>query len=220
MQSTYYVPDEIEQQRGLREANTLQAHSDFAEEALSERTRLVQTVKRQPVWHDLLAQAERQTWRWAVWSVEVMLMLFVVMAFSMEMWGSCPFEMGLEPVCQYCYSKTFLVWNLGLVVLWFFNLYMFLLLVSRGFVLRFTDLGSAFSENTAKGVPEGAVSTYLYLTVATLAWVVGGCFVLILSGSCDSQQGSQNERSELMFATTLLNVIAVPILLLLGRLDL
>lgn len=221
MQSTQYVSDEIQQQhfgRGQREVNSLEAHTRFAEEALGESTRLVGTGKRQPVWHDLLQQAERHSWRWFVWALEVMVLLFVVLAFTMEVWGACPFEMGLQPVCQYCYSRTFLAWNLVHVTFWFYNLYMFLLLVSRGFVIRVSDLASVFVENEAKGVPLGAVSTYLYLTAILLFWEVIGVFVLVLSGSCDSS-GTTEGRSELMFYTTMISIVCAPILLLGGRLD-
>jgi len=236
MQSTFYNASEIEGQHGLREASTLQAHNAFAEEVLSEKHTLLPGSRRGlgqqigpayqstaqaggSVWHGVMVHTEKTQWFYMSWGCEVFWILFVIMATTMEMWGSCPFEMGLAPVCTYCYSTPFVAWTGALVVLWLLHLYLFVLLVSRGFRLRLRDLGQSVSENVAKGVPENAIYLFGYLSAALSSWLFVGILVVLWSNSCTrgGQVFQNRERSQLMLWTAILNVCVAPVLIFFGR---
>lgn len=219
MQSTHYVPDEIEHKHGHREPCTLQAHNEFAEEVLGEKKRLTQPqaiYKGHTVLHDLLAFTSDRQWIYVVWGLEFLWLLFVVAVCSMEAWGACAFEMGITAVCQYCYSGVFLFWNAVMVAFWSLHLFLFVLLVSRGFFFKVRFLGLATSQNTAKGIPVNAIYLFWSLTAAIFLWLVAGVIVLVLSNSClygGPNSLSRPGRSVLMFWTTMFTlVLALPFL--------
>merc|ERR1719213_268773 len=89
----------------------------------------------QGVLNGIMIYTRGSEWILFVW------IMFVVMANSMEMWGSCPFEMGLTPVCKYCYSQSFVSWNFVMTAMWFLHLYLYVLLLSRGFQFRLRNMG-------------------------------------------------------------------------------
>lgn len=230
MQSTFYNSSEIEGQHGLREQVTLQAHSAFAEDVMSEKHTLLPGNRRESVsrgaahsggsvWHGVMAHTEKTQHFYMAWGCEVFWILFVIMATTMEMWGSCPFEMGLAPVCTYCYSTPFVAWTAVLLVSWLLHLYLFVLLVSRGFRLSMRRLGQTIEDNTAKGVPENAIYLFGYLSLLLCAWFVAGVMVVIWSNNC-TRGGTvfaNSERSQLMLWTAILNVCVAPILIFFGR---
>merc|ERR1719510_1435075 len=127
------------------------------------------------------------------------------MAICVEMWGACAAEMGLTPACKYCYSTVFLLWNGILVTLWFLHLYLFVLLVSRGFKMGlrlFWNPRELFKDAERRDIPQGAVAAFMYLSTGLLAWLVVGAFVLILSDTCQEKGtvfgASRPGRSSLM----------------------
>lgn len=222
MQATQYIPDHTQKAAGQREPTSLQWHSDFAEEILmDERSKLIAEAVEEgkSMWNGLLAHTRNRRWILAVWAVEVLWILFVVMANSMEMWGACPFEMGLAPVCQYCYSRPFLIWNSILVVLWGFHLYMCVLMASRGFCFR--PKSSGYVDNEIRGIPRLAMSVFLYLFGLLIVWVIVGIVIAVMSNSCLQTSTSNfyhhHDRSGLMFSTTVASLVLVPILLFFGR---
>mmetsp|Transcript_102242 Transcript_102242/g.329664 ORF Transcript_102242/g.329664 Transcript_102242/m.329664 type:complete len:224 (+) Transcript_102242:142-813(+) len=220
MQATRYVADEVEKERGLREPVTLQYHNDFAEDVLlGERQRLVREALEEgkSVWHGILAHTKGCRWVLGIWALEILWLLFVIMANSMEMWGSCPFEMGLAPVCQYCFSRSFLVWSSVLVILWAFHLFLSVLLASRGFSFRFRAMSLLDSE--IAGVPRSASQLFLLLSALLVAWLVVGIVLLVLSDSClrGRTHHSVHGRSGLMFASSVASVVLLPLFLGLGR---
>lgn len=221
MQSSFYVPDEIEARHGMREPCTLDDHHEFAKEVLGEKEPILPKAIRESnsIWHGLLEHTAEFPAIYIVWGLELFWLLFIVMATSMEMWGSCPFEMGLAPVCQYCYSTVFLVWDVVLVVAWFFNLYLFVLLTSRGFQARFMALGRVTSENRPLGIPVNAMHLFSWLCFLLVVWLIVGVIILVKSNECVTGPKiyANRYRSTLMTTTTLLSAIFVPVLLLLGR---
>lgn len=221
MQATHYRKEEEEgSKRALPiKGSTLGSDNAFAEFALSEQKPLMGGEK---VWYNLLRETKEKWWLSFTWTLEVLLILYVCMAMSMEIWGACPHEMGIAPVCQYCYSTAFLIWDVVLVCVWFLDLYLFILLVSRGFTCTFARFSQLFPDNEARGIPAPAISTFLYLTTVLVAWLLLGIFLLVLSQSCNKSDGSifaasSPGRSGLMVTTTCLCIFAAPILLVTGR---
>mmetsp|Transcript_140074 Transcript_140074/g.390455 ORF Transcript_140074/g.390455 Transcript_140074/m.390455 type:complete len:225 (-) Transcript_140074:57-731(-) len=221
MQATQYIPDSREKAAGQREPANLQWHNDFAEDVLmTERQRLVSEalMESKSIWNGLLAHTERRRWILGVWALEVLWILFVVMANSMEMWGSCPFEMGLAPVCHYCYSRPFLAWSTVLVLIWSLHLYMAVLMASRGFCFR--PRASGLIDNEIQGIPRSATSFFLYLFGVILIWDIVGIVTLVMSNSCLHDRSSfyhHHDRSGLMFYSVLASVVLAPVLLFFGR---
>mmetsp|Transcript_52017 Transcript_52017/g.161425 ORF Transcript_52017/g.161425 Transcript_52017/m.161425 type:complete len:225 (-) Transcript_52017:130-804(-) len=221
MQATQYIPDHVEKASGQREPTSLQWHQDFAEEALAdERSKLIVDAWDQgrSIWSGILAHTRNRRWILGVWALEVLWILFVVMADSTEMWGACPFEMGLSPVCRYCYSRPFLIWTAILVVLWAFHLFMAVLLASRGFC--FKPRASGFVDNEILGIPRMATAVFLYLLGLIFVWIIVGVIIALMSNSCLAGRSSfyhHHERSGLMFATTVASLVLAPVLLFLGR---
>mmetsp|Transcript_31927 Transcript_31927/g.56328 ORF Transcript_31927/g.56328 Transcript_31927/m.56328 type:complete len:238 (-) Transcript_31927:96-809(-) len=225
MQATHYVPDEIDQVHGRREECSLKADNDFAAEVLGEKQKLMpQELKQQArsVVHDLFVYISDRQWIFIVWSLEVFWIAFIVTSCSMEMWGSCPFEMGMAPVCQYCMSTTFLTWLWALVVLWTFTLYTYVLLTSRGFSFKLRYLGLTVVQNNMKGIPAKAIYLFLFLSSTYILWLILGIVILLRSENCTFGgvlYGNRPGRSVLMFWTTLLSVLIAPVLLFFGRCD-
>uniref|UniRef100_A0A7S2DU42 Uncharacterized protein n=1 Tax=Alexandrium andersonii TaxID=327968 RepID=A0A7S2DU42_9DINO len=221
MQATHFAPGPIQKASGQREPSSLQWHNDFAEEVLvDERSKLIsQAVEEgKSMWNGLLAHTKGRRWILGIWSLEVLWILFVVMANSMEMWGACPFEMGLAPVCQYCYSRPFLIWNSILVLLWAFHLYMAVLMASRGFCFR--PRASGYIDNEIRGIPKMATSVFLYLFGFIIVWLIAGIVIAVMSNSCLRSNGNfyhHHDRSGLMFGTTVASLALVPVLFFLGR---
>lgn len=240
MQSTFYNPSEVVGQLGRREQCSMQAHSSFAEEVLGEKHHLLPGGRRmaaQPigqaehsirggvhnahsVWHGVLTHTMNTQWFYIAWGAEIFWVLFVVMAVTKEMWGSCPFEDTMfVPNCRSCFSTTFVMWTIGLAALWFLHLYFFVLLVSRGFRFHLRHLGRTIPENAAKGIPENALYFFMYLSLVLALWFFAGLVFLIQSNQClrGGQIFERHHRSQLMFWTTALNVLFGPILLAVGR---
>lgn len=223
MQASHYVPDEIEGRHGLRASCSLPADHAFAEEVLGEKKKLVPKAmeKGQTIWHDINSYTKDRQWIIAIWGIESLWLIFVTLMIAMEMWGSCPFEMGFTPVCKYCYSTTFLVWNGGLLALWFMNLYLYVLLISRGFSFKLRSLGHTVGVNKAKGIPVNAIYMFIYLTIALFAWLAVGIVVIVMSNQClrDGRIFGHSGRSILMFTTTFIGLVACPVLMFLGRVN-
>lgn len=222
MQATHYVPDEIEQAHGRKEESSLKADNDFAAEVLGEKQKLLPTDTKQSLIHDVFVGTSERQWIFIVWSLEVFWMCLIVTSCCMEMWGSCPFEIGLTPVCQYCMSGTFLTWLWCLVALWAFSLYTYVLLTARGFQFKLRYLGLTAEANSMKGIPANAVYLFLFLCSAFMIWLVAGIFILIGSNSCSNGSalyGNRPGRSVLMFWIALLSLLLAPVLLFFGRCD-
>merc|ERR1719181_2391500 len=100
----------------------------------------------------------------------------------MEMYGACAFELGTTSYCTYCYSSQFLTFLFGLIVLWMFNLYTYVLLLSRGFQLKLRFLGLTVQRNKDKGIPGTAL--YLFLSTAMFLWLLVGLVMLFTSSTC------------------------------------
>jgi len=67
------------------------------------------------------------------WAVEILWMILIVVAVVLELTHRCQFTYAMLPVCQRCYSTVFILWFLGFNLVWSFQLYLYLLLKSRGF---------------------------------------------------------------------------------------
>jgi len=223
MQATHYVPDEIERRHGHREVPTLKSHTDFAEEVLGEKRQLTQPQAFQQghtMFHDLLVFTSDRPWIFLVWALEIFWLLFVVTACTMEMWGACAFELGTASYCTYCYSSQFLTFLWVLVGLQAFNLYTYVLLLSRGFQLKLRYLGLTVQRNKDKGIPGNAVYLFMFLSTVMLIWLLLGIISLICSHSCLRSgmiYGNRPGRSQLLYGTAIASIILTPILFFAGR---
>lgn len=188
---------------------------------MGEKDFLVQEA-RPSIWHNLLMYQKDRYWMFAIWALEVFWLLFVVMANVMELWGSCPWELGLAPVCQYCFSTRFLAWNGIYVTLAFLNLYVYILLRSRGFQLYGRTVAYVYDYNTSKGIPDNAISFFLLLTGGIFIMMLVGIVFLVQSNGCATDRNIyefriNRNRSELMFWTTAVSLILAPLTFMLGR---
>lgn len=222
MQTSLYKTNEaVYRQEWRAQPISLEEDYSFADEVLGEKQRLSPDDNPEKVWsfwHGLLHGLADRQWVFAVWIIEALWIVFAVMANSMEMWGSCPAEMGIVPVCRYCYSGAFLAWNSVLVVLWILHLYLSVLLVSRGFRIPTTRILDFFYEN--KGVPVNALYAFLFFTGCLALWMLVGISILIGSNTCarDPHIYVHHDRSGLMFWTTLISVFLAPATISVGRL--
>jgi len=224
MQTSRYVPDENEGRKGERQASNLEDDYHFAEEVIGERRRIIATAEEKALGVVDGVRMNTKGDRWillVIWAIELLWIMFVVIAVLVELWGSCPIITGLPPTCRYCYSGSFLIWNTVNVVIWIYHLYLSVLLVSRGFVFRLTAPGLVYVENEAKGVPKDAIFAFLILSLLLFIWLIIGVFILMSSSSCSHgfHIFAFHNRSDLMLWTTSLSVILVPILIVLGRCD-
>jgi len=224
MQATHYVPDEIERRHGIRDTCTLKSHHDFAAEVLGEKQTLSQTQMVQQganMFHDLLVFTSDRPWIFFVWSIEIFWMIFIATACTMEMWGACSFELGATSYCTYCYSGQLLTFLGVLAVLWIFNLYTYVLLLSRGFQMQLRFLGLTVQKNAEKGIPRMACYLFMFLSTLMFVWLIGGVITLIMSNSCLRSglgpERAQPGRSQLMFWTCVATLVLTPLLCFMGR---
>lgn len=218
MQQTLYNYYTDESGNRVQDPAQLGRHVQFAQD-VGEKQRLVhQAVQvHHSIWHNLLLYQQDRYWVFMVWALETFWLLFVIMANVMEFWGSCPYEMGLAPVCQYCYSSNFLLWNGVWVFLAFLSLYEYILLRSRGFQFFARTMGWVYDIN--KEIPENAITFFLLVNAAIVIWIIVGIMFVIDSYSClgGGQQLYVRPRSELMFLTALISITFSPLIFLLGR---
>jgi len=218
MQATHYVPDEVEpSQRGRREPTFFEYHADFVEEVLGEKRRLVTEAldEGQTVWQGLMANTKHKRWVWGIWAMELLWILFILMANAIEIWGTCPFQMRVSSACFYCYSQPFLAWSFVLVTFWCMDLVLSMLLVSRGFKFTFKR---GVDDASAKEIPRRAVALFFALLVALGLILLAGGLILVMSGECGGYPRYQ-ERSTLMMGTTLATLFGLPLLVVLGRVE-
>mmetsp|Transcript_73147 Transcript_73147/g.206874 ORF Transcript_73147/g.206874 Transcript_73147/m.206874 type:complete len:203 (-) Transcript_73147:99-707(-) len=193
-------------------------------ETTGEAQRLVPQVP-PSVWQGILHFTQYRRRVPAVWALECVWMLFIVMANSLELWGSCAYEKGWAPMCRYCFTEIFLAWSAVLVWFWIQHLFLSILLVSRGFSAKISDVGSMSTMAKAnKGIPVVAMYFFLILSAVMLFWVALGVLVLGLSCACPDgrtfeRTSTTNPRSGLMVATTVVSVVITPVLLYVGRLE-
>mmetsp|Transcript_49920 Transcript_49920/g.99069 ORF Transcript_49920/g.99069 Transcript_49920/m.99069 type:complete len:214 (+) Transcript_49920:97-738(+) len=203
--------------RGPREAVNLGGHHNFAEDMLeAESSRLLSEAvdDGRGAIFGLMVHTKGRRWLLLVWCTEILWLLLVVTAISAEFWGSCPFESGPLPVCRHCMAQSFLLWNLVLVVLWSFHLYLSILLASRGF-----QFGLELVENEAKGIPRTATQVFIYLFTGMIAWLAMGGILLVYSSSCHVTGGALHtySRSGLLALSTGVSLLIAPPSLFLGR---
>jgi len=222
MQATIYIPDEVEGRKGYRERCTLQEHDAFVARVLGEEGPLLPKVieRTHTICHSLLENSRQFKSVFLLWSVEVFWWFFAGLAVAIEMWSDCPFELGVTPVCSHCYSNVFVVWNIVFILAWFSNLYLFTLLVSQGFTVRWRSLGRCASENAVLGIPTTASRVFLSLLGFLYVWIFVGVCALALSSECSCYVAACNTmgRSSLMYTTTFVGVLLACVLLPLGRL--
>mmetsp|Transcript_22662 Transcript_22662/g.52898 ORF Transcript_22662/g.52898 Transcript_22662/m.52898 type:complete len:245 (-) Transcript_22662:7-741(-) len=223
MQSTKSILNEVIGQQVPRKSSnesTMPKDYDFAELAIGEKQQLLPKVVHTAhgVWHSLLDNTQQCRWIFGAWTVEVVWMLFVTMLASVEMWSACPLEFG-SLTCHHCYSGTFLTWQAIVIALWAFSLYTFVLLVSRGFSMSLKRLGSVFPDNLNKGIPALPIVLLMAFLVALLLTLAFGIVLLLHSHTCRHGDAlyAHRSRSPLLFCSTLLTIIAAPVLVASGR---
>lgn len=232
MQSTHFVPDELEQRKGLREAVTLPGHFDFGAEVLGlqERQRLLNEVEDEPreglrTWRHLLGHLGRRRWVLAVWTAEAVLIVSLIATSGLELWHYCPLEVGPLLACRHCFGGVLAAWELGLAFVWALHLYLSVLLVGAGFT--FTPRWPHHFEKN-RGVPNSAVQLLLFLSALLLVMMITGCALIFASRSCLGGTDfphvraatTRPLRSHLMQNMATVTVVLGTPLLLLGRLAL
>eukprot|EP00929_Paragymnodinium_shiwhaense_P062488 TRINITY_DN31196_c0_g1_i1.p1 TRINITY_DN31196_c0_g1~~TRINITY_DN31196_c0_g1_i1.p1 ORF type:complete len:234 (+),score=39.49 TRINITY_DN31196_c0_g1_i1:87-788(+) len=222
MQSTIYKT--FENRETIQDDCTLLHHTRFAEQVLG-APRLPDKLKGEQFWENLVRETRgRMCSTWFGWCLETLAIVIVVMAMAMELYGSCPVEMGLLPTCRYCYSEQFLWWHGVFVSLWFFDLYFFVLLVSKGFAMR-TERG-IWVDNEDRGIARNTITSFLVLTaMIAVVWLVG--IFLYFEGGMDCRPGFQSMRpmwaqenvgrSSLMVNSLFYSLVLGPFVILLGR---
>jgi hypothetical protein len=227
MQATHYI-DEVARKGGQRPECTLDSHYDFAEEVLGEKRSLTQPQAVQQghvIFHDLLVFTSDRTWIFFAWSLEVFWLFFILTATTMEMWGSCAFDIHLWQAhthCSYCYSNAFVLFLGVLLVIWTFNLYTYMLLLSRGFQLKLRFLGLTVDKNRQKGIPSNAILLFLTLSVLMFLWAFVGIIILINSQECLRAEvvvGNKPGRSVVLWMTSIFTILSMPLFFFFGRCD-
>lgn len=155
------------------------------------------------------------------WGAEVLWLMFIFVSASHEFFKYCPFETGLVPRCSRCFSTTFLAWLSIHIVAWSLNLFVYVLLVSRGF--RFSPVRPmrCLPDAAVSGIPKPPVLLFLGLNGFLLLWGVTGFVVAILSNRCDDVAGLPRNitvpRSSSLFLSTFFTAILSPFLFFFGR---
>eukprot|EP00927_Polykrikos_kofoidii_P019034 TRINITY_DN18872_c0_g1_i1.p1 TRINITY_DN18872_c0_g1~~TRINITY_DN18872_c0_g1_i1.p1 ORF type:complete len:237 (+),score=32.35 TRINITY_DN18872_c0_g1_i1:28-711(+) len=222
MQATHIISHEGNRNDAKTNCN-LADHTVFSEEVLGERSSIARHafLKKEKFVTRFTVMAGEQGVLCGAWSLEVLGMLAVSMVLCIEFCGSCIVDSNFLFFCAHCYSRPFILGILGFLCVWFLNLFLFVLLVTKDFVFQLSALSDVFDEHDAKHIPREAITMFLYLSVALLAvWAVN-IVLFINSGSCAghgvSSLGENPERSPLMVSTVGFIVCVAPVLIFFGR---
>lgn len=141
------------------------------------------------------------------------------MATIAEVWSGCAIDASWAHGCRHCYSGLFVTWNAIFAFLWMYDLYLYVLMVSRGFRVHLLHLNCMWEDN--KNIPAAALNIFTGLTLAIAAWIVVGIVFLIDSNRCEADplvgEWHFHDRSPLMFNTTIFGVFLGICLPLWGR---
>lgn len=146
------------------------------------------------------------------WILEVAWLVVIGIIMVKEVWGACPTATDLMPVCRYCFTWPFTAWTLLLMVIWSFNLYVYVLLVSRSYsMVRFGTFNMS--------VPRSARTLFAWLCILLICTFILGAVVLVMSDSCSNWTHTTEKpaRSTTMFWTVFATVVGAPFLVFLGR---
>lgn len=132
-----------------------------------------------------------------VWALELVWLGIVTFLCCFELGRNCVFDGAVLPRCHYCGSVTFILWAFLLVVLWFLNLYTYILLASRGrrFSVRAPVALAKDITNQSPWAPLDppppltnnpwqAGVLFIILSVLTFIWVVSGLYPIVSSNRC------------------------------------
>lgn len=207
MQQTFHKPNETEGQHGLRMASTLEKDYNFADYSMAdydERSGFIQQAGRSTVWfvQNLFFYTKK---RWIMrfgWILEFIANIVLLTVAGIHMRSSCMIEFGIEVMCYSCYGFPFLIWIASFSLLWLLNVYMHVLLISRGFTFP-KPLSKVLEDNRKKGIPGIAVIVFMLLLFLMFAMIVGGIVLLVHSNHCptvDHVAGVRTlKRSETLF---------------------
>lgn len=207
MQQTFHKPDETEKELGLRMASTLQKDYDFADYSMQdydERSGLLQQTSKSTVWfvHNLFHYTQK---RWLVrigWILEFIANILLLVVAGIEARSSCMIEFGFEVMCYTCFGMPFLMWIGSFSFLWLLNLYMHVLLISRGYAVP-RKVPKVLEDNRRKGIPGIAVIIFMFLMFLMFALIIGGIVLLVKSSSCPTSNTINGvrtlRRSNLLF---------------------
>lgn len=193
----------------------------FAEAAMTKPTTMGQLLKESgQAAENLQFFTHRKPWVWGYWGVEILWVMYLLVMGSIEFFRYCPFETyGVLPHCGRCFSTTFLTWIGIFVLTWSLNLFVYILLVSRGF--RFSPIRPVrcLPDSARNGIPKTPVLFFLGLNGFLILWGITGFIVAIASNRCSDgvMINKTVPRSLVMFWSTLLTSILSPIFFVLGR---
>eukprot|EP00929_Paragymnodinium_shiwhaense_P001807 TRINITY_DN102016_c0_g1_i1.p1 TRINITY_DN102016_c0_g1~~TRINITY_DN102016_c0_g1_i1.p1 ORF type:complete len:223 (-),score=35.44 TRINITY_DN102016_c0_g1_i1:29-697(-) len=219
MQATFYKADAHAEGRGVAKEiteSTLYNDTKFAARAVGEHSSLVNgRCDGEQFLSNLLRETADKSEYCYGWGTELFCQCAMVVAIAIEFVEFCPLEIDLMPVCQHCQTRDFVLWSGIFVTLWFTNLYLFVLLASKGFTFSLKAPLAAYSTANDKDIPQQAVTAFLGTAGSVAVWWLFGLAELMLSDVCD--YGHTVGRSPVMLAGVICCLIAAPVLMLFGR---
>jgi len=224
MQQTFHKPDEAEGRHGLRMSSSLQKDYEYADYVMAEcdeRSGLIQSATRSTSWfvHNLFFYTQKRWMMRVGWIIEFVANILILVAAGTEVRSNCILEFGVEVMCYSCYGLPFLIWLVSFSFLWLLNLYMHVLLISRGFNFPAKNPGKVLDESRRKGIPGIAVIVFLFLVFLLFAMIIGGIVLLVKSSSCPTVPTMHGVRTlqrsdallTAMILTMIVSSIALPI---------
>mmetsp|Transcript_3729 Transcript_3729/g.7389 ORF Transcript_3729/g.7389 Transcript_3729/m.7389 type:complete len:243 (-) Transcript_3729:76-804(-) len=206
-------------------------HTEFAEEVLGECDYLrgASAAPEKAIMHGLAIHTRGHRWIFGVWTCEVVWMVFLAMACGLEVWSACPFDIGLMSVCRNCFGATFLIWSCTLLVVWFAQIVLHVLIISGGLtcagLLEILWLSLRRKRDALNNMlvevhvtRGGILSLKICADTALLILAIVGVVHLLGSGACPPPVHGLIGRSSLMFTSVRATVIALPVFLGLGSL--
>lgn len=221
MQHTNFRADEAIWSHDYRMPSNMEADYKFAEKVHDERSVLIPATIDHCTWlgGNIWYYTDGNRWWIAVWLFEALAVLGIGIMIVQEIYSGCPIVLGLDPYCRRCGSLRLLSWLSVAAVGWAANLFVYTLLVSRGFRWSIMKAHKAVQENRPKGIPGIAVMFFFAVSIGLFVWLVVGLVVLISTNRClyGGKLAPKGERSFGLFLTVVLTLIFFPILFLFGR---
>jgi len=220
MQQTFYRPDEVEGTHQLWWPSSMQSDHNFADNVCKEETPLLvqPLVQGWKICKDILYFTSERRWVLVIWALEVPVLLTLCVILYLEFERACEILPGGVLYCQLCGQSSLLAWNSVWVYMWSLNLFVYVLLISRGFGWSLGSINCVIADNRVKGIPGVGVLFFLLVSVLQVLWFVVGIVVVISTNHCLTDRLARpTPRSALLFWTTLVALVLYPVFYALGR---
>jgi len=199
-----------------RTATPMEKDHNFARESLEGVPEDIRWQEERPLYHFTHVvipgikthTAEARHLRRA-WLGEFLWIIIATIMCSREVSNDCVLTDSLMLECRYCGTITFLMWLLPLIVLWFYNLFTYVLFVSRG--VHFSIRSPQRIINRFD-VPEGSEAggmLFALLSTIMFFWVIAGIGPLVSSNKCYRGLNLQHkvQVSSVMWWTSILTIL-------------